>query len=91
MSKNKPKNFRFSTDTCDMLDAVAATTGYKQSRIAELAVHCYAMEIGVEVSRAQQFLAANLMQRISNHRVHGVRLPGSHVPRSHHSHEHRTT
>lgn len=73
MPATKAKNFRFSTETRTILEAVCQQTGENSSRIVELCVSCYAMEIGVEVNRANQFLRDNILQRVAAHRAHAGR------------------
>lgn len=73
MSKTVAKNFRLNPTTVQILDAVAADTGENTSRIADLAIACYALEIGVETKRAREYLLDNLSARISANSIHARR------------------
>lgn len=73
--KSVQKNFRLSPGSVELLEAAAAATGTTDTRIIELAIACYAMEIAVEVKRARQFLFDNLASRIATSRIHARKTP----------------
>jgi uncharacterized protein involved in response to NO len=70
MSKSHKKNFRFSNETARILDAVCAFTGENESRVTELALSLYALTIGAEITRANEFLYNNLLSRAAKQSLH---------------------
>ena len=70
MSKSHKKNFRFSDETAQILDAVCSFTGENESRVTELALSLHALSLGVEITRANEFLYNNLMSRVAKQSLH---------------------
>lgn len=72
MANTVRKNFRFQQTTCDLLAAAVKLSGQpsNDSRIAEMSISLYCMEIAAETAKARQFLFDLLQQRVALNRIH---------------------
>lgn len=75
MSNTVQKNFRLSTKAIRILDECARIGQTTDTKVVELCIACYALELGVEVKRARDFLFDNLTSMIASHHAHRPRKP----------------
>lgn len=75
MSTTVKQNFRLKNETMAILEAAIEATGSNKSRIADMAIALYGMEIVDADGLAKEFFINMMMSRVAAHKMHARRLP----------------